>query len=153
MPLLRDVYRWARAINPSQPLTTCWNRGAYEEEPAMKWADIVTFHHYNDPASLETLIAKLRKGAPNRPMMCTEYLYRKGGSRFQTNLPLFRKQHIGAINWGLVAGKTNTMWAWKSWKQPGTPEPKSWHHDILRKDGTPFDKDEAALIRSLTKKP
>lgn len=56
-----------------------------------------------------------------------------------------------AINWGLVAGKTNTMWGWQSWSQPGTPEPKFWHHDILRKDGTPFDKDEVDFIQSLTK--
>ncbi|MBN2293410.1 MAG: cellulase family glycosylhydrolase [Pirellulales bacterium] len=151
MPLLRDVYCWARQVNPSQPITTCWNRGAYEEEPALKWADVVTFHHYNNLSSLQKLIDKLRKGAPNRPLICTEYLNREGGSRFQTHLPLFSKQRIGAINWGLVAGKTNTMWAWKSWNQPGTPEPKSWHHDILRKDGTPFDVKEIAVIRFLTK--
>ena len=152
LPLLRDVYRWARQVKPSQPLTTCWNRGAYEEEPSLEWADVVTFHHYGDPAALEKLIDKLRQGAPNRPLICTEYLYRDGGSRFQTHLPLFRKYRIGAVNWGLVAGKTNTIWGWESWSRPCTPEPKAWHHDIFRKDGTPFDEKEVALIRSMTEK-
>ena len=151
LPLLRDVYRWARQVDPSQPLTTCWYRGACEEKPALEWADVVTFHHYSDQASLEKLIEKLRQGAPRRPLICTEYLFRGGGSRFQTHLPLFRKHGIGAVNWGLVAGKTNTIWGWESWEKPGTPEPKAWHHDIFRKDGIPFDEEEAAFIRSMTK--
>lgn len=32
----------------------------------------------------------------------------------------------------------------------GAPEPELWHHDLLRKDGTPFDAAEAALFRELT---
>jgi alpha-N-arabinofuranosidase len=28
--------------------------------------------------------------------------------------------------------------------------PKEWFHDLLRKDGTPFDPSEAALFRALT---
>ena len=150
LPLLQDVYRWARSVNPSQPLTSCWNRGAYEVEAALKWADVVTFHCYGDVASLENLIRNLQQGAPNRPIICTEYLWRNGGSRFQTHLPVFRRYQIGAINWGLVAGKSNTIWGWESWNHPGTEEPKVWHHDILRKDGTSYDEDEVTFIRSIT---
>lgn len=151
LPLLRDVYRWARETNPSQPLTSCWNRGDHEVEAAMKWADIITFHHYGNPDSLEDLIDKLRQEAPNRPMICTEYLFRAGDSKFQTILPILSKYQIGAVNWGLVAGKTNTIWGWDSWNQPSTQEPTLWHHDILRKNGDPFDAQEVALIRSITK--
>jgi len=151
LPLLDDVYAWARQVNPSQPITSCWNRGAYESEASLNQADIVTFHHYGNAESAEKLINKLQKGAPDRPIICTEYLARSNDSRFQTHLPLFRKYNIGAINWGLVSGKTNTIWSWASWNQPGTEEPDEWSHDILRRDGTPFDKEETAFIQSITK--
>jgi len=152
LPLLRDVYGWARSVNPSQPITSCWNRGAYEDEYALNQADVITFHHYGDTASLEKLIHMLQEGAPDRPIICTEYLCRPCDSQFETHLPVFAKHRIGAINWGLVSGKTNTMWSWGSWNQPGTGEPEVWFHDILRWDGTPFDEDEASFIRSIIKK-
>ena len=151
LPLLNDVYTWARQVNPSQPLTTCWNRGAYEVDAAFNQADITSFHIYGSAASAEKLIQKLKEGAPDRPIICTEYLYRGGDCRFQNYLPLLAKHGIGAINWGLVAGKTNTMWDWWSWEKPDGVEPKVWHHDILRKDGTPFDKEETDFIQSITK--
>ncbi|MBN2375438.1 MAG: cellulase family glycosylhydrolase [Sedimentisphaerales bacterium] len=147
--LLKDAYRWARQVDPSQPLTSCWNRGAYEAEAALDWADVVTFHHYGKVADLEELIGKLRQSVPNRPMICTEYLARDRDSRFQSHLPVFRKQRIGAINWGLVAGKTNTMWGWDSWNHPGGEEPKEWFHDILRKDGSPYDAEEVKFIQQI----
>jgi hypothetical protein len=61
-----------------------------------------------------------------------------------------RKHDIGAINWGLVTGKTNTAYGWSSWDTPGKPQPKTWHHDILHADGTPLDEEEATFLRSLT---
>lgn len=152
LPLLRDVYVWAREVNPSQPLTTCWNRGGEEAEASLQWADVVTFHQYGDAASLEKLIGQLQHDAPTRPIICTEYLARGVGSRFQSSLPVLRKHRIGAINWGLVAGKTNTMWPWESWEHPGGPEPKLWHHDIFRPDGTPFDREEVDFLRAALKR-
>ena len=101
--------------------------------------------------SLEKLIGKLKKGAPGRPIICTEYLARARGDTFQESLPVLAKHGIGAINWGLVYGKTNTVWGWGSWNTPGTAEPKVWHHDILRKDGTAFDENEVSFIQSITK--
>ena len=148
VPLLTDVYIWARNVNPSQPITSCWNRGDYEVYPAFNWTDVTTFHHYGNSGSLENLIAKLKKGSPDRPMICTEYLWRVGGDTFQATLPVLRKHNIGAINWGLVAGKTNTMWGWGSWEAPNTTEPKVWFHDILRKDGTAFDPAEIKAIKN-----
>jgi len=151
VPLLRDAYIWARKVNPSQPLTSCWNRGDYEVEAALTWADIVTFHHYGKPESLENLISKLKSQSSGRPIICTEYLFRTGGDTFEVTLPVLSKHGMGAINWGLVAGKTNTMWGWSSWGKPGTEEPKVWFHDILRKDGSPYDEGEAAFLKSYIK--
>ena len=55
---------------------------------------------------------------------------------------------MGAINFGLVAGKGNFHFPWGSKKD--APEPKIWFHDIFRSDGTPYDPAEIALIRRLT---
>ena len=62
--------------------------------------------------------------------------------------PTARVVWKGAISFGLVAGKGNFYFPWGSKK--GSPEPKVWHHDILRPDGTPYDAAETALIRRLT---
>jgi hypothetical protein len=74
---------------------------------------------------------------------------RTNSSRFDTNLPVFKKYKVGAINWGLVSGKTNTIFPWSS--KEGTQEPKIWFHDIFRKDGTPFSDDEIKFIKAITK--
>src|SRR5207253_10239464 len=44
----------------------------------------------------------------HRPIICTEYMARGNGSTFQGSLPIARKYQVAAINWGLVAGKTQT---------------------------------------------
>ncbi len=84
-------------------------------------------------------------------MICTEYMARTSGSLFKTSLPIFKKEKVGAINWGLVAGKTNTIFAW------GTPsdkdEPDVWFHDIFRPDGSVYSEEEVDLIRRLTDRP
>ena len=51
-------------------------------------------------------------------------------SKFQTHIPMLHSEDVGAINWGLVSGKTNTIYAWGS--KEGDPEPKIWFHDIFR---------------------
>ncbi len=150
LPLLKDVYTWARQVNPSQPLTSCWNRGAFEEEAAFEWADVVTFHAYGNAEDTEKLIKKIGAIALGRPMVCTEYLFRSGDCRFENYLPLLAKYDIGAINWGLVAGKTNTMWGWGSWEKPDEKEPDLWHHDIFHSDGKPYKQEEVDLIKSLS---
>ena len=44
--------------------------------------------------------------AYGRPVLCTEWLVRRGGNDFKTLFPLFRARKIGCWNWGLVAGRT-----------------------------------------------
>ena len=83
-----------------------------------------------------------------RPLLCTEYLARQLGSRFETHLPIFREHDIAAIHWGLVSGKTQTIYPWWSWfDEDPKPEPETWFHDVLRDDGTPFDQAEVAFLR------
>ncbi len=33
-------------------------------------------------------------------------------------LPIAKKERVAAINWGLVAGKTQTYFPWDSWERP-----------------------------------
>ncbi len=58
---------------------------------------------------------------------------------------MFHDVNVGAINWGLVSGKTNTIYPWNS--PEGAPEPKVWFHDVFRADGTPFDQEEITDIK------
>lgn len=81
-------------------------------------------------------------------MVCTEYMARTNNSRFSNILPLLKKENIGAINWGLVAGKSNTKYAWNTPIEDGG-EPVEWFHEVFRKDGTPYRKDETDLIKKL----
>ena len=97
---------------------------------------------------MEKEIKELQKR--NRPLICTEYMARTNGSKFETHLPILKKYNVGAINWGFVSGKSNTIFPWGS--KEGSTEPKTWFHDIFRKDGTPFDQNEVALIKNLTGK-
>ena len=69
-------------------------------------------------------------------------------SRFETHLPIFRERGIGAIHWGLVSGKTQTIYPWWSWfDEEPKAEPEVWFHDVLRSDGTPFDEEEAEFLQ------
>jgi hypothetical protein len=88
--------------------------------------------------------------AYGRPLICTEYLSRQTQNDFTTVLPWFREQKIAAINWGLVSGRSQTIYPWISWNMPFRQEPTPWFHDILRPDGSPFDHAETAVIQALT---
>jgi hypothetical protein len=95
---------------------------------------------------------------------------------FENHLPYFHEQNIGAINWGLVRGETQTIYPWdypkgtsddyyNRWKENVRevypwedavelgPEPDEWFHDVFRQDGTPYDSSEVELIRRLSQQP
>jgi hypothetical protein len=75
---------------------------------------------------------------------------RTAGSRFDDILPFFRRKNVGAMNWGFVSGRTQTIFPWGS--KEGGPEPETWFHDVMRADGAPYRESEAALIRRLAGK-
>jgi len=151
LPLLMDVFRWAREINPSQPLTSgVWSRSLKKlTRFQLENSDIISYHNYSDEKSQLKEINDLKKY--NRPLVCTEYMARTKNSRFENILPVLKAKHVGAINWGLVSGKTNTIYEWGR-KIPDGSEPKVWFHDIFRQDGTPYDPEETELIKKLTGK-
>jgi hypothetical protein len=62
---------------------------------------------------------------------------------------VFHELNVGAINWGLVSGRTNTIYPWGS--PEGAEEPNVRFHDVFRRDDTPFDQQEIDLLRQHTK--
>ena len=84
-----------------------------------------------------------------RPAICTEYMARTAGSTFEGIMPLLKEAGMGAINWGFVSGKTQTIYPWDSWDRQYAAEPELWFHDILRPDGSPYSEAETRLIRAL----
>lgn len=148
LPLLKNVFIWAREINPSQPISAglwAWDFQELNAFQALN-SDILTYHNYSDEKHHQHVINLLK--SHGGPMICTEYMARTNNSRFSNILPLLKKEHIGAINWGLVAGKSNTKYAWDTPLSDGS-EPIEWFHEVFRKDGTPYRQDEANLIKKL----
>ena len=147
--LLQAVFRWAREAGPSQPVSAgVWFDNKTLSDFQVANSDIVTFHDYEKVDHLEAQIHDLQ--AAGRPLICTEYMARGRGSRFETHLPVFKHHQVGCINWGLVSGKTQTIYAWDT--PGGKAEPDPWFHDIFRPDGTPYKESEVAFIRSITGK-
>jgi hypothetical protein len=68
------------------------------------------------------------------------------GSRWATDLPLFKREGIGCYSWGLVNGRSQFQFAW--YHKRGTPEPAVWFHDLFHRDGRPYDTAEHAVIRA-----
>lgn len=154
--LLPKVYDWARSAKPDQPLTSGVWTGDWSNpkklEPMAKiqieMSDIISFHNYGKPDDFDKHVEWLRQY--HRPTICTEYMARKNGSTFEGILPIAKKYRVGAINWGFVAGKTQTYLPWDSWEHPYTDrEPEMWFHEILRTDGTPYKEEEVAFIREI----
>lgn len=149
LPLVKAVFQWAWDVRPSQPVTIgIWFNNKKLNQYQLQNSDVITFHNYRDAKNLRKEIARLKKR--DRPIICTEYMARTRNSKFQTHLPIFKETNVGCYNWGLVSGKTQTIYPWGSPK--GAPEPKVWFHDIFRADGTPFDPEEVKLIRKLTQR-
>lgn len=156
LPLMVKSFEWARSVNPSQPLSSGVWAGDWSTPQTLKpiekaqidQSDVITFHNYENAQEFEKRIKWLQQY--DRPMICTEYMSRGNGSFFETSLPVAKKYNVGAINWGLVDGKSQTIYPWDSWKKTYTKEPDLWFHDIFRKDGTPYKQAEVDLIKKLT---
>ena len=150
LPLLSSAFEWARAAGPSQPLTAgIWSGDRATRDLnalQLQASDVITFHSYDDQGAVLRQIDRLK--AQRRPLICTEWLARTAGSPVFTHLSLFKREKVGCYAWGLVAGRTQTIYAWGS--KEGAPAPKTWFHDLFAADGTPYDPKEIDLFRRLT---
>lgn len=161
---LEYVWYWAHEVRPSQPLTSCLDGSIGDEIIALNASksDIITFHAYEADKLLPTILRLKELG---RPLICTEYMAREYGTTFKFSLPIFKEHKVGCYNWGLVAGRSQTNFNWETilhlhekkkedgllTKGESLIEPELWFHDIVRKDGTPFDPEEISFIKDILK--
>jgi hypothetical protein len=157
LKLVPQVFAWSRSVHPKQPLTSGLFHGDWSSLGAMpplarvqiEDSDVISFHDYGWPEDFEKHVKQLQQFG--RPLICTEYMARAVGSTIDTILPIAHKYRVGAINWGLVAGKSQTYLPWESWNHPYiTEQPPIWFHDVFHPDGTPYRQREVEIIRSLT---
>lgn len=155
--LLPKVFSWAREAGASQPLTSGFWEGNWSSPKKLdpisriqfEQSDVLSFHNYDSPRQFRKRVHWLLRY--HRPILCTEYMARPRGSTFGGILPIAKKYRVAAINWGLVAGKTQTWLPWDSWQHPYTDrQPKEWFHEIFHTDGQPYRQSEVDLIRKLT---
>lgn len=152
LPLLLQVFQWARSADPSQPITS----GVWNFSPAfniinayqLNSSDIISFHSYE---KVDTALGRIQtlKTQYKRPIVCTEYMARTMNSTFATHVPMFAQQNVSCINWGLVSGKTQTIYPWGS--KPNSPPPPVWFHDILYPNGTGWSNVEVQFLQNFTK--
>jgi len=157
--LLPEAFAWARSVHPIQPLTRGVWAGDWSSleklspvaRVQIEQSDVISFHNYDWPEGFERRIQELERF--HRPLICTEFMARGAGSTFDTILPLAKKNHVGAISWGLVKGKSQTYLPWNSWQRPYVlEEPTVWFHDVFYEDGMPYRQREVEVMRTLTGK-
>ncbi|HVJ07808.1 MAG TPA: cellulase family glycosylhydrolase [Acidisarcina sp.] len=155
--LLPQAFSWAREMHPTQPLTSGVWKGDWshpDKESAMTKiqlaeSDVISFHNYGWPEDFAAKVQELK--SYHRPIICTEYMARGAGSTFDTILPIGKHENVAMINWGFVAGKSQTYLPWDSWKRPYVlTQPDVWFHDIFHEDGKPYRQQEIYLIHQLT---
>jgi len=157
--LLPRAFVWVREKHPIQPVTSAVWTGDWSTNEKLSpmaraqldHSDIISFHNYGPPADFEQRVEWLKRY--NRPIFCTEYMARPQGSTFEGILPIAKKYKVAAINWGLVAGKTQTYLPWDSWEHPYTDrKPPEWFHEVFMEDGKPYRQQETDFIRQITSK-
>lgn len=151
LPLLIKVFEWARSADTDQPISAGLWRWDFEKLNTFQIAnsDVITYHDYESPEWHKRVVMMLK--THDRPLICTEYMARTKNSTFANTLPMLKAQNVGAINWGLVAGKTNTIYAWDTPLKDGS-QPLEWFHDIFWPDGRIYRSTETDLIKKLNNK-
>jgi hypothetical protein len=160
LALLPKVFAWCREAGATQPLTSGLWKGDWSspekldamEKMQVQLSDVISFHNYDDPESFQKHVTWLLPY--HRPVLCTEYMARGNYSTFEGTLPIAKKYHVAAYNWGFAAGKTQTYLPWDSWKKPYVDrQPEVWFHEIFRTDGQPYSQKEVDFLRAILKAP
>ena len=159
LALLEKTFAWVRAVEPSQPMTAgVWQGNLTDPDrlsPINRYmltqSDVISFHNYRPLAELKKDVEALKRY--RRPIAVHRVHGPPGrAARSSRSCRISRSEHVGAYNWGFVAGKSQTIYPWDSWQKPYAAEPPVWFHDIFRPDGTPYIAGEVAFIRGVTGK-
>lgn len=152
--LVSTIFDWARLVRTQQPLTVGLWEYDNQWQPIshslnsliLERSDIISFHCYEPRERLVSIIENL--SVHKRPLLCTEWLARTAGSTVDL-LEVFAEYGVGAVNWGLVEGKTQTRFPWKSWTEKISDD-EPWFHELLHRDGSPYDSREIEIFKRLT---
>jgi hypothetical protein len=156
--LLPQVFAWARAAKPTQPLTSGVWQGDWSsldkltpiQRTQLTESDFISFHNYDDPKKFASRVEELNR-LSTRPKYATEYMARGNKSTFFGIMPVLKRMKVGGYNWGFVQGKAQTEMPWDSWQKPYVHgEPPLWFHEIYRKNGKPYSPREVKFIRRMT---
>lgn len=150
--LLCKVFDWAIEIDPAQPLTAgvfLGVNGSVERVSRLNRtmlgrSDVISFHSYAPRGKLLRTIDHL--ACYERPILCTEWMARSVGSPVSLVHDL-AEHDVSAWSWGLVEGRSQTRFSWTSWFRRPEANAK-WFHDLLYRDGRPYDPDEATALRA-----
>lgn len=148
LPLVKKVFKWAREIDPAQPLTIgVWNNDKELNDIIYANADIISFHCYSTKDVTESVIKE--QLSHNRPAICTEWMNRVAKSYIIEILPVFKQFNVGCMMWGLVNGKTQTHLCWGH-RPEQLPYTNEWQHDIYHGDFRPYNQKEIDMIKEMT---
>lgn len=147
--LLNATMQWAREVGPIQTPLTVAIRGSNDEsleKLILETVDVISFHNYDNITELAAQTQHLLS-TYGRPVVCSEYMARPQQSTFDPNLGYLRNQSVFSFNWGFVSGRSQTIYPWNSWTmQYNESSLDVWFHDVLQKDGKPYNESEYDYI-------
>lgn len=148
IPLVKKVFKWARSIDPVQPLTIgIWHGYKELNDIILENSDIITFHCYDTTEKTEVQMKQFL--SYNRPVICTEWMNRVAQSTVLGILPIFKNNKVGSMLWGLVNGKTQTHLAW-GYRPEKLPYTGEWQHDLFHGNFKPYNVKEIDMIKKMT---
>ena len=146
--LAKKVFEWARAVNPTQPVTIgVWSGHQELNEIIYANSDVITFHIYETMEKTEARVNEL-KAQFNRPIICTEWMNRIAKSYIHEIMPVFKKHNVGSMLWGLVNGKTQTHLNWGH-RPEDLPYTGEWQCDLFYGNFMPYNQSEIEIIKCL----
>ncbi len=169
--LVDAAFIWAREINSRQPLTVAWwsnsETGVTYGKRWMDCSDIITYHHYGRLETSDAPLTEKQKELGvipmgekkrltfcrsfDRPVLCTEWLARQMGSKFESHLPFYKEENVGCFHWGMANGRSQCHCQHTFGKVSECED--VWGHDLLQNDGMPYDAKEIAIIQSMITSP
>ena len=157
LELRHAAYAWAKALNPIQPVISCWNG------PGNNDTDLQNIHHYD--ANFQSLTDQSWAGlALKQGSLVTEAGCRWfQGESSSSGSPLEMLNWATAmkadphtpyvpgvmLSWTVIVGNDNTRWHWGS--RQGTPEPAIPWCGLIWPDGLPVSYTEAHAIAEYTR--
>lgn len=158
LPVLKEMFALVREIDPIQPLTCAiWSFSSDENIPyspmdrfILDNSDIISYHSYSTYTESVRQIRRLKM--EGRPIMNSEWLARCIHNNVQEMFPLFYLENVACMNWGFVAGRSQTTEPWEmlidDYDNGSTwIDMTKWFHDLYRGSHRPYDPQEIAIIK------